>query len=298
MNDGRSLQLYFVDGRPDGMLTAEVFGWTGHVLKFPRLQIKEAIGRHEVANTGIYILLGSIDGQEAAYIGESESVKTRLLDHESKKDWWEQAIVITSASNSLHKAHVQFLESRLVEIAESVGHTPLENHTRPARPSISEADISNMEGFLAVLNMVLPAIRVDMFMQKKRGKPEQKPIKNPTLRAEFELHAKKASFSAKAIVAGGEFIVLAGSGSQKEWIGKHITNYQKLQAELIANGVITPKGTIGEFSENYAFSSPSAAAAVVLGRSANGRTEWKVKGTGQTYSNWETETLTKEESPK
>lgn len=298
MTDGRSLQLYFVDGKPDGMLTAEVFGWTGHVLKFPRLQIKEALKRPEVANTGAYILLGSIDGQEVAYIGESESVRNRLLDHESKKDWWEQAIVITTASNSLHKAHVQFLESRLIEMAESIRHTPLENHTNPARPSISEADISNMEGFLTVLNMVLPAIRVDMFMQKKRGNPEQQSMTNSALRAEFELHAKKAGFTAKAIVDGGEFIVLAGSSSQNKWVGKHITNYQKLQAELIENGVITTKGTIGEFSENYAFSSPSAAAGVVLGRSSNGRVEWKVKGTGQTYSNWETETLAKEESPK
>jgi len=75
MTDGRSLQLYFVDGRPDGMLTAEVFGWTGHVLKFPRLQIKEALQRPEVANTGIYILLDSVDGTDTAYIGESESVR-------------------------------------------------------------------------------------------------------------------------------------------------------------------------------------------------------------------------------
>ena len=32
---GRSLELYFIDGRPDGMLTAEVFNWTGHVLSRP-----------------------------------------------------------------------------------------------------------------------------------------------------------------------------------------------------------------------------------------------------------------------
>ncbi|MEZ5751520.1 MAG: hypothetical protein R3D60_05985 [Paracoccaceae bacterium] len=33
---GRSLELYFIDGRPDGMLTAEVFNWTG---QGPRIQI-------------------------------------------------------------------------------------------------------------------------------------------------------------------------------------------------------------------------------------------------------------------
>lgn len=29
---GQSLELYFIDGAPDGMLTAKIFNWTGHVL--------------------------------------------------------------------------------------------------------------------------------------------------------------------------------------------------------------------------------------------------------------------------
>ena len=28
---GHSLELFFIEGRPDGMLTAKVFNWTGHV---------------------------------------------------------------------------------------------------------------------------------------------------------------------------------------------------------------------------------------------------------------------------
>lgn len=41
----RSLELFFIDGKPDGMLTAEVFNWTGHVLMSPRTQISEALKR-------------------------------------------------------------------------------------------------------------------------------------------------------------------------------------------------------------------------------------------------------------
>lgn len=37
---GLSLDLYFIDGHPDGMLTAEIFNWTGHVLITPRTQLK------------------------------------------------------------------------------------------------------------------------------------------------------------------------------------------------------------------------------------------------------------------
>ena len=41
------------------------------------------------------------------------------------------------------------------------------------------------------------------------------------------------------------------------------------------------------FSDDYVFSSPSAAAAVVSGRSANGRISWMVEGSGETYAAWQ-----------
>ena len=50
---GRSLELYFIDGRPDGMLTAEVFNWTGHVLVTPRTRLKEALARPQSSFTGV-----------------------------------------------------------------------------------------------------------------------------------------------------------------------------------------------------------------------------------------------------
>ncbi len=71
MGKGRSLELYFIDGKPDGMLTAEVFNWTGHVLKFPRTRIAEALRREEAEYTGVYILLGEIGGAEF-YIGADQ----------------------------------------------------------------------------------------------------------------------------------------------------------------------------------------------------------------------------------
>jgi len=66
MGKGRSLELYFIDGKPDGMLTAEVFNWTGHVLKIPRTRIAEALRRDESEYTGVYILLGDAEGQPQA----------------------------------------------------------------------------------------------------------------------------------------------------------------------------------------------------------------------------------------
>jgi len=48
-----------------------------------------------------------------------------------------------------------------------------------------------------------------------------------------------------------------------------------LRQELITNGVLKIVLDSYVFQQDYSFSSPSTAAAIVLGRSANGRTEWK-----------------------
>ena len=66
---GRSLELFFIDGKPDGMLTAEVFNWTGHVLVTPRTQISEALKRKEARYTGIYLLFGELPGFTCAHRG-------------------------------------------------------------------------------------------------------------------------------------------------------------------------------------------------------------------------------------
>lgn len=84
---GRSLELYYIDGRPDGMLTAELFNWTGHVLMTPRTQIAEALVRPEAKFTGVYLLIGEQNGEPRAYIGQGEDIAARIRDHDVKKDW-------------------------------------------------------------------------------------------------------------------------------------------------------------------------------------------------------------------
>ena len=183
---GRSLELFFVDGRADGMLTAEVFNWTGHVLRTPRTQIKEALARPEAGFTGVYVLIGEDENGPRAYIGEAEDMRVRLRDHVANKDWWDDAILISSAANNLHKAHIKYLESRLVEIARDVAHTPLENGNTPPRSSLNEAARANMESFLDTLMMVLPAIRVDLFLSKKRSAKADPISKQTAPAANFE----------------------------------------------------------------------------------------------------------------
>ena len=289
---GRSLELFFIDGKPDGMQTAEVFNWTGHVLMAPRTRIKAALDRKEAKFTGIYLLLGEKDGRPFAYIGEGENIAERIKNHDQKKDWWTQAVFVTTGANMLNKAHVKYLESRLVEIARRVLQRDLENGNTPPRPGLSESAKANMESFLEYLLMILPALRIDMFLDKTSASDSSdlKPTGNGDFISPiFELVSKKHGLTAKAKLVDGEFVVLKGSTARLKWEGKGTWDhaYAALHEELRRTEGLIENGTNCVFNKNYAFRSTSAAAAVVHGRPANGTTEWKVFGTGQTYKAWE-----------
>ncbi|MBR0869639.1 GIY-YIG nuclease family protein [Bradyrhizobium tropiciagri] len=288
---GRSLELHYINGQPDGMLTAEMFNWTGHVLLVPRAQLSQALARTEACYAGIYLLLGEKEGETLAYVGESEDIGSRIKSHDAAKDWWSMAVLVTTAGNKLNKAHVRYLEARLIEQAKSVGRTPLDNGTNPPRPTLSEADVSKMEAFLENIFIVLPAVRVDLFIQRTRPTPTVAPTaKAPS--AEFILETKKHGVKARAVLVEGEFVVEAGSTARLAWegVGSEMTSYGQLHQELRNEGVLQPQGTVCVFANNYAFKSPSAAAAVVNGRPANGTVEWKTPD-GQTYKDWEAQQL-------
>lgn len=294
---GRSLELFFIDGKPDGMLTAEVFNWTGHVLMTPRTQISEALKRKEARYTGVYLLFGEREGEPFAYIGEAEDVSERIRNHDTRKDWWSTAILVTSAANNLNKAHVKYLEARLIEEARAVGKVALENGNLPSRSGLSEAAQANMEAFLAHILMVLPALRIDSFLKNTR--PALQTADQARVAAVaplFELQTPKHGIRATARLENGEFVVQAGSIARRAWEGRGTENsaYGQLYAELVRMDILAEQGANRVFRENYAFKSPSAAAAVVNGRPDNGTIEWKVQGQSKTYKQWEAEQLTRD----
>lgn len=286
---GRSLELYFVDGTPDGLVTAEMFNWTGHVLMVPRIRLADALKRREAGYTGVYLLMGEDEGRARLYIGETEKLSDRLKSHASEKDWWDRAALVTARDDALNKAHARYLEARLCEIATSLGRA-LENGNVPGGAGLSEAQTANMEGFLDELRVVLPAVGVSVFQDQRRdgGKAEtlaDVPHTDPV----FELKNRKHGLTARAQLIGGEFVVLEGSQARVLWSSQASHSYSQLHDELCRSGVLvaTIDGQSRVFSRNFAFASPSAAAAVVTGRPSNGTVEWRVEGTNQIYKDWE-----------
>lgn len=296
---GQSLELFYIDGHPDGMVAAELYNWTGHVLMVPRTQLGDALKRPEPRCTGVYLLLGDRDGQPFAYIGESDDVGTRLKNHDVQKDWWNSVLFITTSGNKLNKAHVRYLESRLISEARQIRRVELDNSTTPPVPSLSEADIAKMEAFLENLLTVLPAVRVDMFIERTRPtvhKPPtwiSVPVETLPVGTSFVLENRKHQLRATAVLQNGEFVVEKGSLARFQWESKAqiVHTYSQLHGELKRAGILHEEEGHCVFVENYAFQSPSAVAAVINGRPANGTLEWRLATTGESYKEWEARQL-------
>jgi hypothetical protein len=295
-NFGRTIQLFLVDGNPGGLVIASIHGWTGSVLVGSQSTFARLLARPEVDRTGIYILYGP-DPQDAlkmrAYIGEADSVRDRIGQSAGTRGFWEAAVVVTTSDEALTKGHVRYLEARLLEITREAGRVSLDNiqESLSERRRLPESDRANMEAFLSNLRVILPMIGLELL--KARPKAVVAPGSVVQLNeARFEIR-HRTGIVATAVEEAGEFVVLGGSQALKD-AGYQSQGYAELKRELVEQGVIseTVDRSAYEFKVPYTFKSPSAAAAVILDRNANGRTEWKVVGTKRTYDDWQNETVT------
>lgn len=298
---GRTIQLFLVDGSPNGLMIATMHGWTGSLLVCRQSTFDKLLKRAELDRTGVYILYGPDPDnplKNCAYIGEADCVKDRIPASAGNFAFWETAVAITTSDDALTKGHVRYLEARLWEIANAAGRVTLANTQQPAaeKRRLPEADKANMEAFLSNLRTVLPVVGLDLLKpQPKRTTivSEDRKLQGstPSLTAEEEVKFEirhRSGVKATAIEEGDEFIVLEGSETLKD-TGFVQQGYGELKSDLIEQKVLilAPEKDRFVFTTSFPFKSPSAAAAVVLDRNANGRTEWKVQGKRLNYHQWQ-----------
>jgi len=215
---GRSIELFFVDGTPDGMVTATIpFQWSGHVLVTRRTQLKEAISREEAKRPGVYLLIGDKDGETSLYVGETDELKNRLAQHASTKDWWETAILITSNGEPLNKAHVRYLEHRMFVDAKRIKKIALSYGQAPSGSPLSEAARAHMDDFLENIYLVLPALRFDFFTAQAKDDSPAAPDQTTTGAVNFTFEVPKHGIRSRARWEDGKFIVEAGSLARAKW---------------------------------------------------------------------------------
>ena len=290
---GRTIRIFLADGSPSGILTAEIMNWTGKVIVAPRTRLPDLIARPEAGRTGVYFLTGP-DPQDAMramiYVGESDSVKDRLIQHntDDAKDFFTRVCIVVSKDENLTKTHVRYLESRLINLIKMANRAKLTNTQTKGFEALPESDRADMEFFIEQIGVILPVLDFNFTQAPPVPVVSPTPTAITTTTSQVQFEMSSVGVNADAVEADGEFVVLKGSKARKEGTPSW-TSYKGLRDKLLADQKLIESGqpNILTFAENVAFDSPSAAAAVVNAGNQNGRIVWRVKGTGQTYKDWQ-----------
>ncbi len=270
-----SIRIFLADGVPEGLRIVEKSNWTGRAVVASRAQIDRALAREELTQPGIYVLTGaSDDGAPRLYVGEADALRDRIRQHVAGKEFWTRLVAFSSSNEGLNKAHVRYLEARLVGLARDANQWELENGTQPAPPPLSEPDRADAEWFLAEMLVIFPLLGIDAF----EAASSQARMPTPGLAGESPdliLRERGAEVRGREVADG--FVVLKGSRARSNEVASIHDYLRDLRKQLQERGVLVAEGSDLVFTQDFRFASPSTAAGVLVGGSANGRRGWKDK---------------------
>ena len=244
-----TIKLFLPRGDAKSLRTAEISNWTGKAIAAPRTELYELLQREELDKAGVYILSGSdpLSGSPRAYIGEAEVIRERLKQHKTK-EFWISAIVFVSKDENLTKAHVRYLENRVLTKPHKSADAHLSRTNLVAR--VTRIRPRRYEVFLSHIRQLLPVLGSDLLIPV--GQPAAKQQSGGILFCRM----KGAEGRGRRTPDG--FVVFRGSTAvlQERESAKKYPYVLTLRNQLIANGTLVKKYGFYEFTKDTEFSSP------------------------------------------
>lgn len=266
-----TIKLFLVNGDPKKLRTAELSNWSGKAVAGPRSELESLLSREESSQSGVYLLTG-IDpetGKPSLYIGEGEVIKERIKAHTSK-DFWNQIVFFLSKDENLTKSHIRYLEGRLIELAHAAKRSGVTNG-QASGSKLPESDREDMEVFLEKVLQLLPVLGVELLVPVPLKEKKSIGVEDETLYCEIKgLKATGYQVPNGFLVLAGSQAVLSERPSVEKWPWP-----RNMRETLKRDGRLAAHGNHLIFQQDFEFSSPSAAAAVIHGGHANGLTAWK-----------------------
>lgn len=265
---GKAIRQFLIEGISDGRWVSELSNWTGKAYKIPRTYVSTSDDRPDLNYTGVYFLFGQNDDGETAqaYIGEAENILSRLKQHLAEKDFWTECVVFISKDNNLNKAHIKYLENHLYYLAKEAKRYEILNSNTPTESSISEMDQAEMDEFIDNMRLILSVLGHKV-LESSAGNIRNK--HTPTYYLQDRTGVKA---SGKPTSEG--FAILKGSRITQNIASSLSQSVLNKRQRLIDKGIVDENYI---FTQDWSFSSPSLAAAIVVGYSINGRSAWKDK---------------------
>lgn len=268
MANGKTIQIFLPTGDPKGIKKAEI--------KTDKIEIilsskKDFLENKDIFDfNGIYILADSLQEEKPEiYIGKGK-VKSRLLSHNGNKEFWNLIFAIRlKTPEGFNEGHTSYLEHYFIKTATNYKRSVMnENKQIPSLPNLEESIICELIDYINTSEILLSTLGLRIFQTLvKKNKKNQI----------FVCKTNNISYGEGEYTEDG-FVVLKGSQCRKEFTkASKDSSLEKFRDKLIKNGILKEEGEKYLFEEDYIFSSPSYAASIILGRHANGWTEWKNK---------------------
>ena len=269
MSYGKAIELFLVNGTAESLITAELSNWNGKAIKIPRTEVASCT-REDIRGAGVYFLIcQNDDGTDATYIGEAENVLERLIQHlrdyqsGKEKYYWNTAVVFVG--RDLNKALIRYLENRFVEIAKECGRYSVLTKNTYKNTVMKESQIASMEEFIDNVKILINTLGYRILVPVPQANDDT-----------VYLYCKGPGAKGKGFVSAGGFTVMKGSVVSDHTTPSFETRgkaYFNLRKALEADGTIEDR----TFTKDYEFSAPSAASAVIMGRTSNGNIDWKTE---------------------
>jgi len=266
-----TVKIFLVHGDPKRLRTAELTNWTIKAVAGPRSEFEGLIGREESISSGVYFLTGNDpeSGKPAVYIGEAENIRDRVKAH-LERDFWNQIVFFISKDENLTKAHIRYLEGKLIDQARRADRAlVINNQTSSAK--LPESDREDMEVFLEKIYQLLPILGVELLVIAAS--------RAETAAEKEMLFCEIKGLKARGHLSPNGFIVLKGAQAvlKERASSKKYPWPVNMRKRLKDEGVLSAEAGNLLFTRDEEFSSPSAAAAVIHGGHANGLIAWKNK---------------------
>ena len=274
----KKIELFLVDGNPEGIIIAELSNWDAKLIKIPREELRKS-EREDLEQPGVYFLFcKNDDGEDSVYIGEAENIKNRLTEHirsfnRGEKDYyWNTAVIITS--NKLNKTLIRYLENKYVEITKECNRYKLLTKSTGTNGVISESDEAVMEEFIENSKITINTLGYKVLqplVSKKLKNNEEEP--DETNNETEKLYLKFGDTYGEAIQTSEGFILLEGAKISSTTVKSIPKKVIKMRRNYEKTGLIENNIT----KSDLIFTSPSQAADFVSGSNLSGPKYWKNK---------------------
>ena len=270
----KTIQIFLPSGDAHGIRIAEITTRIVQVIEVPRSLLSDFLAMEQSSQVSVYLLIGedSEEGEQQVYVGQTGDLRSRLATHNQKKDFWERALVLISKTNSLTQTHALFLEWYSLQQIRKAGRFSDENGnsgSRPHTPAPLEAECLEIfeTGSILVSSLGFPLF-------DSVARPTE--TKNETDDDRFYLRVPSKGVDGQGVYTSEGFVVFAGSIGSLENAPSIGESTARARQKLIDSKVMaTHNQNQLIFQKDHLFSSPFSAATAVLGRRANGWTEWK-----------------------